>query len=79
MESFRLWLGAEDNNVRVFDVDSKQQQLLLLVKEPKRKFKRRATKYGIIRMTCPPDIDTGEMLEFSWMKGEGYGQETIHS
>lgn len=47
-EYFRLWLGAEDNNVRVLDVDSKQQQLLLLVKEPKRKFKRRATKYGII-------------------------------
>jgi len=30
-------------------------------------------------LTCPPDIGTGNMLEFSWTKGEGYGQETIHS
>ena len=29
-------------------------------------------------LTCPPDIDTEEMLQFSWTKGEGYGQEKIH-
>ena len=31
------------------------------------------------RLTCPPDIGIGNMLEFSWTKREGYGQETIHS
>jgi len=24
-------------------------------------------------LTCPPNIGTGDMLEFSWTKGEGYG------
>jgi hypothetical protein len=30
-------------------------------------------------LTCPPDIGTGDMLEFSWMKGEVYRQETFYS
>ena len=30
-------------------------------------------------LTCPPDIGTGDILEFSWTKGEVYGQETVHS
>jgi len=29
----------------------------------------------LIILTCPPNIDTGEMLQFSWTKGKGYGQE----
>ena len=33
----------------------------------------------LLKLTCPPDIGTGNMLEFSWTKGEEYGQETIHS
>jgi len=37
-EIFQLYCGDEDNDVRVIDVDSNTQQLILLVNEPPREF-----------------------------------------
>ena len=45
-EYFKIWLGDNNNDIRVLDVDSKLQQLLLYVKEPAREFTRRTRSYN---------------------------------
>jgi len=32
---------------------------------------------SLLFVTCPPNIGSGVMLEFSWTKGGGYEQETL--
>jgi len=33
----------------------------------------------IIAVTCPPHRDPALVIEFCWIEGGGYGQETVHS
>ena len=35
--------------------------------------------YSKFSLTCPPNIGPGVVLKFSWTKGVGYGQETLHT
>ncbi len=37
-EYFRIYYGHPENDIRVIDTDSKNQQLILLVNEPERKY-----------------------------------------
>lgn len=57
-EYFSLYTGHEENDIRVIDVDSDRQQLLLLVREPPREFfvenfNPTTGKYEKIKRTTP--------------------------
>ncbi len=57
-EYFRIYLGHEENDIRVIDANSKHQQVILLVKEPSRQYKvqvwnAKEKKYDINTETTP--------------------------
>ncbi|MFX1237866.1 MAG: hypothetical protein ACFFAS_05175 [Promethearchaeota archaeon] len=60
-ETFRMFLGHEENDVRVIDANSKYQQVILLVKEPARDFQVRVydskiRKFVLETRTSPEGI-----------------------
>ena len=44
VEWFQMYLGADENDVRVLDVDKGKQQVLLFVREPAHKFEQTTTR-----------------------------------